>query len=98
MQEKYWIVFPLKSNYDVLLRKLSILVFYLYFSYQIVEKFAKSTGDFSRLAQTDLLIIALTYDLQKEVGGVDSVNINCLFDVLCKIDYSHCLEKSHCRC
>lgn len=52
-----------------------------------MEKFAKSTGDFSRLAQTDLLIIALTYDIQKEVGGVDGVNINPIFDVVIIIKY-----------
>lgn len=74
------------------------MVFTICFSYQLVEKFAKSTGDFSRLAQTDLLIIALTYDLQKEVGGVDNVNINCLFDVFWKIVVSYHLEKSNCRC
>ena len=74
------------------------MVFTICFSYHLVEKFAKSTGDFSRLAQTDLLIIALTYDLQKEVGGVDNVNINCLFDVFWKIVVSYHLEKSNCRC
>ena len=39
-----------------------------------------------------------TYDLQKEVGGVDNVNINCLFDVFWKIVVSYHLEKSNCRC
>ena len=48
----------------------------------IVSKFAKATGDFSRLAQTDLLLIALVYDLQKEISGLDRINIAPLINVL----------------
>ena len=47
----------------------------------LVGRFAKATGDFSRLSQTDLLLIALTYDLQKEIAGPDSVNVVPLMDV-----------------
>jgi len=46
-----------------------------------VERFAKATGDYSRLAQTDLKVIALEYDLQKEIGGLDSINLVPLLDV-----------------
>ena len=49
---------------------------------EAVSKFAKATGDFSRLAQTDLLLIALVYDLQKEISGLDRINIAPLINVL----------------
>lgn len=51
------------------------------FDDELVESFAKATGDFSRLAQTDLLVMALTYDLQKEIGGLKDVNVAPLLDV-----------------
>ncbi|KAK8825088.1 RNA-binding protein NOB1 [Blastocystis sp. ATCC 50177/Nand II] len=47
---------------------------------QAIEKFAKATGEFPRLAQTDLLVMALTYDLQKEIGGLKDINVVPLLD------------------
>lgn len=51
------------------------------FAHKLVEKFAKATGEFPRLAQTDLLVMALTYDLQKEIGGLKDINVVPLLDV-----------------
>lgn len=33
------------------------------------------------MAQTDLLVMALTYDLQKEIGGLKDINVVPLLDV-----------------
>ena len=33
------------------------------------------------MAQTDLLVMALTYDLQKEIGGLKDINVVPLMDV-----------------
>lgn len=46
-----------------------------------VSKFARATGDFTQLSQTDLLLIALVYDLQKEIGGVEDINLTPLVRV-----------------
>lgn len=47
-----------------------------------VSKFARATGDFTQLSQTDLLLIALVYDLQKEIGGIEEINLTPLIRVL----------------
>ena len=39
-----------------------------------VSKFSKLTGDFSRLSNTDLKVMALTYQLEKEFYGTSHLN------------------------
>lgn len=52
------------------------------FFFILVSKFARATGDFTQLSQTDLLLIALVYDLQKEIGGIEEINLTPLIRVL----------------
>lgn len=40
-------------------------------SFRIVSEFAKKTGDFAVLSATDLTVIALTYQMEKENKGVE---------------------------
>lgn len=42
---------------------------------KIVTDFAKKTGDFPSLSATDLKVIALTYQLEKERVGVSHINV-----------------------
>jgi hypothetical protein len=41
-----------------------------------VTRFSKLTGDFTRLSKTDLKVMALTYQLEKQFNGVDHLNLN----------------------
>ena len=39
-----------------------------------VKSFAKQTGDYGFLSVTDLKVLALTYDLEKQYNGVEHLN------------------------
>lgn len=41
----------------------------------IVTEFAKKTGDYASLSATDIKVIALTYQLEKEKIGTDHLRI-----------------------
>ena len=47
-------------------------MFYLLIT--IVNEFSKKTGDFPSLSATDVSIIALTYQLEKEKNGTEHLN------------------------
>lgn len=65
----------IKSNAQ--LKRLAVLPYNLQIkqphpeSLKIVSDFAKKTGDFGTLSLTDLTVLALTYQLEKEIVGVD---------------------------
>ena len=71
----------MRSKFVILVPKQLLLVPIFDNADNVVEKFAKSTGDFTRLSQTDLLLIALEYDLQKEMCGIETINSTPLLDV-----------------
>lgn len=41
---------------------------------QIVTEFAKKTGDYRSLSATDIKVMALTYQLEKEHVGIEHIN------------------------
>ena len=42
-------------------------------SLRIVSEFAKKTGDYATLSLTDLTVLALTYQMQKETAGIENL-------------------------
>ena len=80
-QEEHSSVFLLRSKFVIPVPKQLQLVSILDVTNYVVEKFSKSTGDFTRLSQTDLLLIALEYDLQKEICGIETINSTPLLEV-----------------
>ena len=50
-----------------------------------VTKFSKLTGDFPKLSKTDLKVMALTYQLEKQFNGIDHLRTNPL--PVCRIEF-----------